>query len=233
LVEFQGALADSADAVAIKPHLADVSVVVSRTIGVVDETALSAPITPKGQITYPSAVTALSMVGGDTVTVVAGHADGSVTTHVIDVLGGHATRAEPPTGSSSPVDAVGESDDAGVIVATHADGTLSVVTSSTEPPVRVAGAPGAGTHRVWVSAAGDIAIVSSTSSTQLWGLFDPKHPVMLSTLWAGSLPVPTVVSGDGTTAVQVDHANQPGDRATERSHRPGLQAGRVNRPTLA
>jgi DNA-binding beta-propeller fold protein YncE len=182
-------------------------VVVAGTTGTVIDLRIQPQVV--ATITYPLPTTALAMAGQSTV--IAGHADGSISVHTLDLDRLSADRQHLTGGGTSPVDAVARSDTGTVAIAVHADGTIAVfdtagaVQSAHGGVVAVVrNGTGPGPHTAWLSAAGDVAIVSGTGRTVLWGLLDPTHPAVLATLIAADTTAPTAVSRDGTTAIEAD-----------------------------
>jgi WD40 repeat protein len=194
-----GHLADQADTAAVAADRS-IAVVATGTTAMVVDLRIEPRVV--ATITYPSPTTALAMAGQSTV--IAGHADGSVTVHTIDLDHLSATRRHLDGGSPSPVDAVALSGTGDTAVAVHADGTISVVDPASRVVAVARAAAGPGPHTAWLSAAGDVAIVSGSGRTVLWGLFDRTHPAALATLISADTTVPAAVSGDGATAIEID-----------------------------
>src|SRR5690606_20501089 len=133
-------------------------------------------------LTYDRPVTALSVAPGKDLVLAAGHEDGGVTLHTIDVDRSRTTRQV--LGGEGQVLAVSVSADASTLAALAQDGTLSVwdlrsdpalptATDPAQPTGSASEAVAAGSSRVWLSATGDYAFIADTSGPPtLWSLAD-------------------------------------------------------------
>jgi WD40 repeat protein len=199
-------MADAVDDAAVTSD-ANTAIVVRGTAGTVWD--LAPDMKPRGTLSYSQPTTALAFAPRGTV-LAAGHGDGSITVHSI-VLSQQSASERRLTSSGGPVDAVAVSADASTTVAVHREGTISVwklAPGSAEASATVPMAARSAPHRVWVTPAGDFAIVAdATGRAELWSLVDTRHPADLAALVVGDGAVPVVVSTNGATAIQIGHDN--------------------------
>jgi hypothetical protein len=204
-----GQLTPHADAVAVTADGATAVTVDATTATLWDVDAPDAEA--KATLTYDKPVTTVTFATGTTLVLAAGHADGSVTVHTID-LDKQTTKKKTLTSGRGPVDAVALSSDASTALGLHADGTMSVwdlKTASPEPVGTAAAVVAVGPRRVWLSATGDYAFIAdATGPPVLWSLADRRLPSRMLVLPVGANPaVPAMISADGLIVVTIDRAN--------------------------
>jgi WD40 repeat protein len=203
----QGRLATGVDGAVVTPDQDNV-VTVTGTDATVWGLALRQQAL--GTLSYSAPTTALAAAPSGT-TLIAGHDDGSVTVHAIDLTNTHATRRHLIADSHSPVDAIALAANAAVAVAAHQDGTVTVwdlTRADIDTGTNVPGAVGPGPHQAWLSATGDFAVISDAhGTTTLWSLVDRQTPTMLATIFTGGASLPVMVNTDASTAVQIKQDN--------------------------
>lgn len=204
-----GRVADKADAVALSPD-GGTGVTVAATSATLWDLAGPQP-SALATLAYPTPVTTLAFAPGGGLVLAAGHADGRVTVHTIN-LDQKRTTERTLASPGGPVDAVALSADASRAAAVHQDGTVSVWDlrpGASEPAGTAAGVANARSHRVWLSGTGDYAFVADdVGPPALWSLANPEAPTRLLTLGPGGDPaVPAMISVDGRTVATIDAAN--------------------------
>ncbi len=184
------------------------AVTISGTEGTVWDNELGQQ--PQGTLSYPSPTTALSVAPRGTA-LIAGHGDGSVTVHNVNLQSKHADREHLTADAHSPVDAVSLAGNNAVALAAHQDGAITVwdlTKTGTNTGVTVPAAVGPGPHQTWMSTTGDFAMVSDAhGTTTLWSFVDRQSPTMLATVISGEATLPVAVSADASTALQIKHDN--------------------------
>jgi WD40 repeat protein len=202
----RGQLAEAADTAAVTPD-GNTAIVVTGTTATVWDLVFGP--TAKATLSYPLPTTVLAFAPQGTV-LIAGHADGSVTVHTIE-LSRQSAGERHLTSEAGPVDAVALSASASTALAVHRDGAISVWglrATTVEATAMVSSAVDDGPHQAWLSPTGDFAIVSDASGrATLWSLVDAQHPNNLATLVTGDTAVPVIISADGSTALQISREN--------------------------
>ena len=126
------------------------AITVEATTATLADVGLPRPV-PEATLSYDQPVTTVAFAPGPGLVLAAGHVDGAVTIHTIDLDKG-TTKKRNLTSSGGAVEVVALSADASTVVALHQDGTMSVWdlrTDAPEPVGTVAAAAGKGPHRVW------------------------------------------------------------------------------------
>ena len=203
----QGRLATGVDGAVVTPDQNN-AVTVSGTDATVWDVVLDQKA--QGTLSYPSPTTALSVAPRGTA-LIAGHSDGSVTVHTINLQSQHADRQHLTADTHSPVDAVTLASNTAVALAAHQDGAITVwdlTKTGTNTAATVPAAVGPGQHQTWISTTGDFAMISDArGTTTLWSLVDRQSPTMLATVISGDATLPVTVSADASTALQVKQGN--------------------------
>ena len=203
----QGRLATGVDGAVVTPDQNN-AVTVAGTEGTVWGVVLRQEA--QGTLSYPSPTSALAAAPRGTA-LIAGHGDGSVTVHTIDLQNDHAGRRHLTAPSHSSVDAVALAGNAAVALATHQDGAITVwdlTRTDADTGATVSAAVGPGPHQAWLSTTGDFAMVSDArGTTTLWFFVDRQSPTMLATVISGDATLPVTVSADASTGLQVKQDN--------------------------
>jgi WD40 repeat protein len=238
----QGSLASGVDGAVVTPDQNN-AVTVTGTqatvwgVGLLGQQA-------QGTLSYSAPISALALAPTGTA-VIAGHGDGSVTVHVLDLQNDHADRRDLNAGTHSNVDAVAMAGNDGAALAVHQDGAITfwdLTQSHTDTGTTLPAAVGTGPHQAWLSATGDFAMISDAhGTTTLWSFADPHSPTMLATIISGAAALPVAISADASTALQVKQANaavlsvEPATsaRPDQRPHLAGLPARRIHLRTVA
>jgi hypothetical protein len=200
-----GKMAARADAVAVSAD-ATTAVTVEATTATIWDVGTD-PVA-KATLPYDEPVTAMAFSPGAGLVLVAGHANGGVTVHTIN-LGTARTTKRTLASGGGPVDAVALSADGSTVATIHQDGSLSVWdlrSGAPQPAGKAAAAAGPGPHRIWLSATGDYGFVADSAATPtLWSLADRRAPVRMLALAVGDRPaVPAMIAGDGATVAFID-----------------------------
>jgi WD40 repeat protein len=204
----QGQFTAAIDTAALAPD-GNYAVTVSGVNGTL--WSITSLVQAEGTLSYPAPTTTLAFAPSGT-TVIAGHPDGSITVHTLDLRNQHADRRHLTANTASAVDTVALSANAAVALATHENGAITawdLTRTDTDLGITVPASTVVGPHRAWLTPTGDFAIVSDThGTTTLWSLVDRAQPALLTTVIAGHGAVPLTVSADGSTAVQIGSDNQ-------------------------
>jgi len=207
VIQRVGTLTESADYAAVTPDGND-AVVVSGTAATLYDLAINPG--PIATLSYPLPTTTLAFAPQGTA-LIAGHPDGSITVHTIELPQQHAGRRHLDSRVPSPIDAVGLSADATTALGVHQDGTISawhLAAGGKDPAItNTSAAAGPGPHQAWLSPNGDFAIVTSRDRAVLWSYTDRTQLTPLATLIAAHAAIPVLISADGRTAVQINPDN--------------------------
>jgi WD40 repeat protein len=164
----------------------------------------------RATLTFDRPVTTVAFAPAAELVLAAGHADGGVTVHTVDVDTNTATK-RALTSDGGPVDTVALSADASTVLAVHHGGLASVwkLTTETDEPTGQIQAGGKGPYRAWLSPAGWYAfIAASTGTPALWSLVSPVEPVQVGTFEVGADPaVPAMISADGRRVAAIDRTD--------------------------